>query len=335
MRAAEGFVRVEVHQVGPEIARPRDAQYRVHVGPVQVHQSARLVYHAGDALDLRLEPSQRVRIGDHEHGHLIVEPGGQFLDVDEALGGAFHRHNFEAGHRGAGRVGAVGGIGNQHDRPILLAITKIGGGHQQRRHLAVRPGGRLERDGRQSGDFGQVVLRQVQDGQYALERRLRLVGVQIGQARQRRQPLVPLGIVLHRTGAQRIKMRVDRHVLGRKVDEVPHHVRLGKFRQRQRGVAHRPFRQQILQRFLRHVAFRHPHRGSPAWKAQIRVEWIGCYAWLLMCMSPSFPSERNGRHSTFAKHESPSLRDITRKRSQPGWGLVHFSAGNRVWRKKR
>ena len=32
---------------------------------------------------------------------------------------------------------------------------------------------------------------------------------------------------------------------------------------------------------------------------------------------------------------APQLVDERRKRSQPGWGLVHFSVGNRVWRKKR
>ena len=70
-----------------------------------------------------------------------------------------------------------------------------------------------------------------------LQRRFRLIGVQVGQARQRGQPLVPLGVVLHRAGAERIEVRVDRHVLRREVHEVPHQVRLGQLRQRRRASA--------------------------------------------------------------------------------------------------
>ena len=35
------------------------------------------------------------------------------------------------------------------------------------------------------------------------------------------------------------------------------------------------------------------------------------------------------------RYYSPALAMAKRKRSRPGSGLVHFSAGNRVWRKKR
>ena len=209
----------------------------------------------------------------------VVELGGQVVEIDEPLGRALDRHDLEAGHRGAGGIGAVGGVGDQHHRALFSPVAEIGRGHQQGRHFAVRPGGRLERDGRQSGDLGQHVLRLVQQGQHALQGRFRLIGVQIGHARQRGQPLVPLGVVLHRTGAQRIEVRIDRHVFGREVDEVPHHVRLGKFRQRQRRIADRPGRQQRLKRLL--AARRTPAsapRSSRVWKVRIGVGWIGCCA---------------------------------------------------------
>ena len=70
VRAAEGLVRVEVHQVGAEIAGPGDAQDGVHVGPVEIDQPAGVVDHPGDLLDPRLEQPERVRIGNHEHGRL-------------------------------------------------------------------------------------------------------------------------------------------------------------------------------------------------------------------------------------------------------------------------
>ena len=58
-----------------------------------------------------------------------------------------------------------------------------------------------------------------------------LVGMQIDQARQPRQPLVPLGVVLHRATAERIEMRVDRHIERRQIDEVTDDVGLGQLRQ--------------------------------------------------------------------------------------------------------
>ena len=78
----------------------------------------------------------------------------------------------------------------------------------------------------QSGDFGQVMLCQVQEGEHPLQGRGGLVGVQIGHARQGRQPLVPFGVVLHGTGAQRIHARVHAKVPLGEADVVPDHVHL-------------------------------------------------------------------------------------------------------------
>ena len=108
---------------------------------------------------------------------------------------------------------------------------------------------------------------------------LRLVGVQVGQARQAGQPLVPLGIVLHRAGAQRIEVRVDRHVERREVDEVPHQFRLGQLRQRRRRGGQRLGRQQFRDGPARHVALGEPdRRGSRAWKARTAVWSHACFA---------------------------------------------------------
>ena len=49
-----------------------------------------------------------------------------------------------------------------------------------------------------------------------------------------RHPLVPLGVVFHRARAERIEMRIDRHVLRGKIDVVPDDVGLGQFGQRRR-----------------------------------------------------------------------------------------------------
>ena len=122
----------------------------------------------GDLGDLPVEHAQRVGIGDHEHGRLVVELGGQVVQVDEARRRALDGHGVEAGHRGAGRIGAVGAVGGQHLGALLAAIAEIGRGHQQGRQFAVRAGGRLQRDGRQPGDLGQHLLQLVQQLQHAL-----------------------------------------------------------------------------------------------------------------------------------------------------------------------
>ena len=109
----------------------------------------------------------------------------------------------------------------------LSQVAEIGRRDQQRGELAVGPGRRLQRDRLQAGDLGQHLLRPVEQLQQPLQRPLRLIGVQARHAGQAGQPLVPLGIVLHRAGAQRIEVRIDRHVERREVDEVAHHFRLG------------------------------------------------------------------------------------------------------------
>ena len=91
MRTAEGFVRIVVHQIGAEIAGPGDAQYGVHVRAVEINQPADVVDHFGDLGDLPVEQSQRVRIGDHEHGGFVVELARQIVEIDQTCRVAFHR----------------------------------------------------------------------------------------------------------------------------------------------------------------------------------------------------------------------------------------------------
>ena len=51
---------------------------------------------------------------------------------------------------------------------------------------------------------------------------------------KRRQPFVPLGVVLHGTRPERIEIRVDRHVPRRQIDEVADQVDLADLGQRRR-----------------------------------------------------------------------------------------------------
>ena len=62
-----------MHQIGAEVAGPGDTQNGVHIRAVEINQSAHVVNHFGYLGDLPIEQSQRVRIGDHKHGGLVVK----------------------------------------------------------------------------------------------------------------------------------------------------------------------------------------------------------------------------------------------------------------------
>ena len=271
MRAAEGLVRVVVHHVGAEIARPGDAQDGVHVRPVEIDQPAvRRGPYRQSARIMRLEDAQRVGVGDHEHGRVVVELRRQIVQVDQAVDVRLDGHRLEAGHRGAGRVGAVAhcrgsapwcrfrpGRENRPPPPAGPSIRRA-----PRRPVAANTAG-------SPAISCKHLLQLVEHLQHALDRLLRLVGMQVGQARQRRQPLVPLGVVLHRARPERIEMRVDRHVERRQIDEMPHHLRFGQLRQGRRGGGQRAGRQQLIGRTAARRT-RQPRRAAPGLESSNR-----------------------------------------------------------------
>ena len=65
-------------------------------------------------------------------------------------------------------------------------------------------------------------------------------GCRFANAGQAGEPFVPLRVVLHRARAERIEVRVDRHVPRRQVDEVADQVDLADLRQRRRRVGQAP-----------------------------------------------------------------------------------------------
>src|SRR5262249_27799135 len=83
-------------------------------------------------------------------------------------------------------------------------------------------------------DLGGDLLHLPQQFEHALAGFVALERVQVGEPRQRRESLVPLGVVLHRTRPQRIEIGVDRHVPRGQVDVVADQVNLAHFGQRRR-----------------------------------------------------------------------------------------------------
>ena len=199
---------VEAH-----VARPRDPHHGVEVGAVVVERRPHLVHDPGDLLDVRVEQPERVGVGEHQAGDVLVGLFAQIVEVHPAVGRRAELDHLVARHRHRGGVGAVGGVRRQHLAALLAAILVIGPREQQTGELAVRAGARLQRHVRQARDLGQGALQPP----HQLERALRVLGVlermQAGVARQGRHPLVQLRVVLHRAGAERVEALIEMEVL--------------------------------------------------------------------------------------------------------------------------
>ena len=79
MRSRERLVQVEVHDIHAESPGLGDTDQRVHVRAIHVEQRAFLVENLRDALDVRLEDTQRIGIRDHERGDILVYDAFELL----------------------------------------------------------------------------------------------------------------------------------------------------------------------------------------------------------------------------------------------------------------
>jgi hypothetical protein len=86
VRLGERLVQVEVHDVEAHVAGPRDAHHRVEVRAVVVERRADACDDLGDLLDVRVEEPERVRVGEHQAGDVVVGLRAQVVDVDAAVG---------------------------------------------------------------------------------------------------------------------------------------------------------------------------------------------------------------------------------------------------------
>ena len=198
-------MRVVVHQVDPHVARADDPQDRVHVGSVQIEQRPAIMKQARDFADLGVEQADRVGVGDHEDGRLVAQLGFEVGEIDEPARIALDGDGFKSGEVRRGWVGSVRTVRDQHLSSRAALVLEVGRGDEKRRQLSLRAGGGLQADRVQPGDLGQDFLELEKDRQQALERALVLIGMLRGEPRQRGQPLVPLGVVLHRARAERIE----------------------------------------------------------------------------------------------------------------------------------
>ena len=70
-----------MNHVNAHVARPRDANQRVHVGAVHVHETSRVMNDATNLLDVFLKQAEGVRIRQHQSGHVAMR--AEFAQVIE------------------------------------------------------------------------------------------------------------------------------------------------------------------------------------------------------------------------------------------------------------
>ena len=114
MRGGEGLVQIDVHDVYAEIAGPRDAYQCIHVGAIHVEHGALGVQDLGRFGDVLFEHADRVGIGDHEGGDVLVDGAREDFEIDFALLVGTDIFDCVSGDGGCSWIRAVRGIGDEN-----------------------------------------------------------------------------------------------------------------------------------------------------------------------------------------------------------------------------
>ena len=217
-----------MHDVEAHVAGARDAAHRVEVRAVVVHERACVVEDLRDLFDVLVEEPERRRVREHQRGGVLVDLRAQVVDVDVAARVGLHRRHLVARHRHGRRVRAVRRVGDHDLAPLLrlAAVVEVRAHEHQARELALRAGGRLQRDRVQARHLGEDLLQPPLELERALDAVLVLQRMQAREARQADEPLVDARVVLHRARAERIEAVVDAEVARRELGEVAHELEL-------------------------------------------------------------------------------------------------------------
>ena len=225
-------MQVDVHHVETHVAGAANAQHRVEVGAVVIHQGAAAVHELGYLGYLLLKEAERVRVGHHHAGHRVVEQRAQVFNVDYALGRALHLNHVESADSRRGGVGAVCRVGHNHLGALGVApALVIASYYHQPGELSVCAGKRVEREFGQSGNLRQCPLQSVVhlEGSPACLRRLQRV--QVGEAGHGRHLFVDARVVFHCAAAERIEPVVHSEVVFAMVGIMAHNRELVAFGQ--------------------------------------------------------------------------------------------------------
>ncbi len=226
----------------------------------------------GDLGDIHIKEPQGVRVGQHQGRHPVVHLGPQVIQGNAAVFIRGHLDDVHAHHGGAGRVGAVGRVGDQDDLALAVPPGLVVSDDQfQAGVLPVGPGHRLQGHRIHAGDFRQVLFQFVGQLQGPLGALFRGQGMEPGKTGQPAHRLIDLGVVLHGTGPQGVKAVVHAVVEQGKVDVVADDISFADFRQGRCFPAQQTGRQELANVLFRHVA-RGQGKAHPAGDALFKDE---------------------------------------------------------------
>ena len=136
-------MQIQVHDINAEISGTNLADQGVHVGAVHVEQSTLRMHDFGNLMNLLLEYSQGIGVGEHECGDFFIHLRGERDYIHHASGIGLHLLNVVSHHGCGCGIGAVSGVGNEDFLPGISFGLLISPHHQQTSKLAVRAGGGL------------------------------------------------------------------------------------------------------------------------------------------------------------------------------------------------
>jgi hypothetical protein len=231
VRDAEGFVEVEVADVGTDVTGGREADLGVHVGAVHVNLAAERVDVGADVFDGGFENAVGGRVGDHRGGEILgvfVGLGLEVGDVDVAVGVAGDGDDRVSAHGGAGGIGAVGAGGDEADVAVTLAARLVEGADDEEAGVfALRAGVGLEGDGGEAGDLGEPGFEVGEELRVALGLVGGGEGVELTELGPGDGEHLAGGVELHRARAERDHRVDEGKVLGLEALDVAEHLVLG------------------------------------------------------------------------------------------------------------
>ena len=251
-----------MEDVHPDRARFHDPHDGVHIGPVAVDEPAPLVDDPGDLPDVLLEQPQGVGIGDHDPCGRFVHQRGHGPGGDDSPLVGRDRHGGVSAQGGAGRVRPVGRVGDEDLRPLFPPAPMPGMEDQHPRQLPLGARRRLQRHRSEARDLGEVPLQLVHQAERPLGEGSRQERVGRGESLEPCLPFVSLGIVLHRTGAERIKARIHPVIPGGETCVVADHLALAEI-----GEIGSVPRKRRRQWAFRHIMRRQRKAASPLFPA--------------------------------------------------------------------
>lgn len=129
MRDAEGLVKIEMRHVGAVVSWTAESHLGVHVGTVQVDLTAKVMDHLAEFLDAFIEDAIGRWVRHHDGTKpvlVLVHLHLQVGKVDASRVGDLDGFDTHAGHLGTGRVGSMGGSGDEANlRKGNIEITNI------------------------------------------------------------------------------------------------------------------------------------------------------------------------------------------------------------------